>query len=295
MAKKKKILDIEREITFALFVVPVFVLSTMYFIVPMIMGIYYSLTDWSGTSLQANFVGFSNYIGLMTDRAFGQSLWFNIWYAALLAVIIICLATVLALCLNAKIKLKTFFRGVLFYPAVISMLTIGKIFGEIFTRAIPAIAQTLNIEFFQINILSRVETASLGLMFVHVWQGLAIPTVLLFAGLQTIPEEIVESAKLDGANAWQRFWFITVPFLLPTLSVVMVLTLRSGLMLFDYVMVMTEGGPAGATRSLAYNIYSLSFKELRFGYANAEAIVVTVILMSISYIQIYFVQKKRVY
>jgi len=295
LGKKRKKINLEREITFALFVIPVFLLYTMYFILPLIIGAYYSFTDWSGTSPQANFVGFSNYVELATDRVFRQALWFNIWYAVLLVIITIILSTVLSLCLNAKIRLKTFFRGALFYLAVLSMLTVGKVFGEIYTRAIPTAARSLDIEYFQISVLSRVETAPFGLMFVHVWQGLAIPTVLLLAGLQTIPEEINESAALDGANAWHRFWRITVPYLIPTINVVLVLTLRSGLIMFDYVMAMTEGGPAGATRSLSYLIYSLSFRELRFGYANAQAMVVSIILMVVSYIQILSLRKRRVH
>ena len=295
MIKNKRRIDWERELTFGIFIVPALLLFIMYFIVPTVTGIYYSLTDWTGLSRNINFLGFENYVRLFSDQAFIQSLVFNAWYAVLLVVIIVSVGTILALCLNSRIRAMTFFRGTLFFPAVLSMLTIGMIFGEIYTRAIPFAARVLDIEYFQTSIVSRVSTAPFGVMFTHVWQGLAIPTVLLLAGLQTIPEEIIEAAVLDGATKWQRFWMITVPFLLPVLSVVLILTLRSGLMMFDYVMVMTEGGPAGATRSLTMNIYNLGFGQLRFGYAIAQATVVSLLLIVISFVQIGFTQKKKVY
>ena len=142
---KKKNIEWEKELTFACFVVPAILLYIMYYIVPMASGVYYSLTDWTGLSPNANFIGLANYVTLLSDAAFRQSLYFNIWYAVLLVVIVICIGTVLALCLNTKIKAMTFFRGTLFFPAVLSMLTIGMIFGEIYTRAIPDLAKSLDI------------------------------------------------------------------------------------------------------------------------------------------------------
>jgi len=295
MVRNKRKINPEREITFACFIIPALILYTMYYIVPMVTGIYYSFTDWSGITADADFVGLQNYINLLSDRGFRQSLFFNLWYSAFLVVAIVILGTILALCLNAKLKTITFFRGVLFFPAVLSMLTVGMIFGEIFGRALPTLGRLLDIEILQISVLSRMESAPFGVLFVHIWQGLPIPTVLLLAGLQTVPGEVIEAAEIDGASRWQRFWYVVLPFLLPVLSVVLVLTLRSGLTMFDYAMVMTEGGPAGATRSLTMNIYGLGFRQLRFGYAIAQATVVSLILISISFLQISFTQKNKVY
>jgi raffinose/stachyose/melibiose transport system permease protein len=259
------------------------------------MGVRYSLTDWSGLSQSVNFVGFDNYIKLASDRSFLQSLQFNSLYAVLLVILAIMLSMVLALCLNAKIKGRTLFRGFLFFPAVLSMLTIGMIFNEIYTRALPALGYFLDIEFMKYNVLSQVTTAPYGILFVHVWQGLAIPTILLLAGVQTIPNEIFEAAELDGASKWKQFILITLPFLLPVFSVVLILTFKSGLMVFEYIMALTEGGPAGSTRSLTFNIYTLGFKQLQFGYAIAQAMVITAMVVIVSYVQITFTRKKKVY
>lgn len=291
----KRKINWEREITYICFVAPALILYVLFFILPIGMGIGYSLTDWNGLSQNVNFTGIDNYRKLFTDTAFLQALRFNAVYTVLLVALTVTLAMVLALCLNARVRCRTFFRGALFFPAVLSMLTVGMVFNEIFTRAVPGLGELLGIEFLQTNILSRVDTAMYGILFVHVWQGLAIPTVLLLAGLQTIPAEILEAAELDGAGKWVQFKSITLPFLLPVLSVVLILTFKSGLTVFDYIMALTEGGPAGRTRSLTYNIYNLGFKQLKFGYAIAQAMVVTAIVVVISYIQIRVTNKKKVY
>jgi raffinose/stachyose/melibiose transport system permease protein len=143
--------------------------------------------------------------------------------------------------------------------------------------------------------LSRRDTAFFGLLFVHIWQGLAIPTVLFLAGLQVIPEELMEAAMIDGANKMQRFRQITIPFLMPIISIVLVLTLKSGLVVFEYIVAMTSGGPAGSTESLAFLIYNHGFVERRFSTAIAEAIMMAVIICTISFIQIAWSNKRKVY
>jgi raffinose/stachyose/melibiose transport system permease protein len=285
----------EREITYLCFVLPTLALYVLFFIEPVIMGCYYSLTNWSGISSSPKFIGFQNYIKLATDKVFLSALKFNGVYSLLLVVIIVVLSLVLALCLNAEIRGRSFFRGAMFFPAVLSMLTVGMVFNEIFTYALPNLGALLGIEALQTNVLSNVNTAMYGVLFVNVWQGLAIPTILLLAGLQTIPQEMFEAAELDGAGKMKQFFSITLPFLLPVLSVVLILTLKDGLTVFDYIKALTEGGPAGRTKSLTFNIYNLGFKELKFSYAIAQAMVVTAIVVVISYFQIRVVDRKKVY
>lgn len=115
------------------------------------------------------------------------------------------------------------------------------------------------------------------------------------AGLQTIPAEILESSAIDGATPWQQFRHIMFPFLLPTVSVIMVLLLRDGLMVFDYIFGLTEGGPGGATRSITMLIYQQGFEEMKFSYAIAESLLIALALMALSMIQIKVSQRKQVY
>ena len=288
-------IDREREITYLCFILPALVLYVVFFIGPVLMGCYYSLTNWSGISSNVKFVGFQNYVKLAGDKVFLAALKFNGVYSLLLVLIIVVLSMLLALCLNANLKGRSFFRGALFFPAVLSMLTMGMVFNEIYTRALPNLGAALGIGFLETNVLSGVDTAMYGILFVNVWQGLAIPTILLLAGLQTVPQEMYEAAELDGAGKMKQFTAITLPFLLPVLSVVLILTLKDGLTIFDYIKALTEGGPAGRTKSLTYNIYNLGFKELKFSYAISQAMVVTAIVVAISYVQIRMVNRKKVY
>lgn len=291
----KRAVNWEREITLFVFVLPALALYILFFIVPVVSGVYYSLTDWSGVSQKVNFIGLANYTKLLSDKTFLAALRFTSIYSVLLVVFGLSLSMVLALCLNAKIRGNQFFRSAMFFPAVLSMLTVGMIFNEIFTRMLPGIGKYFEIAFLKTNILSSPSTAMYGILGVNIWQGVAIPTILLLAGLQTIPPEMFEAAELDGATKWKQFTAITLPFLVPVLSVVLILTFKSGLTVFDYIMALTEGGPAGKTRSLTYNIYLLGFKEMKFSYAIAQAMVVTAIVVVISYFQLRMTSKKKVY
>lgn len=292
--KKNRKANRSKRITFALFTLPGFTLYSVFFILPIIMGIYYSMTDWNGITRKYNMIGLENYVDVFKDKRFLNAIMFNLKYCILLTICIVVLGIILAMLLNSRIKGITGFRAVYFFPAVLSMLTVGLIFNQIFYRAIPPTGQALGIKFLSTNILSNANTAIFGILFVNVWQGVAMPTILFMAGLQTVPQELYETAAIDGANAWQRFKSITVPFLIPVTSVVMVLTVKSGLMVFDYVKSMTDGGPGGATESVSMLIYSNAFVENKFSYSIAEAMIVGLIIAAISAVQISISNRKRV-
>lgn len=285
----------KQSIIFTLFAVPQTILYVMFFIAPIVGGIFYSLTDYNGINKKLNFVGLTNYRAVFSNSRFTKAVFFNLKYSILLVICIMTLSLILALLLNSKIKGKTFFRSMYFFPAVLPLLTMGLVFNSIITKGIPQLGEMMGIESWQISLLSRPETAMYAVLFVAVWQGLAIPTVLIMAGLQTVPEELLESAGLDGATVWQKFKFITIPFLIPTLSMVFVLTLKQGLMVYDLIMAMTQGGPAGATESMAMLIYNHGFVERRLSVAMAEALILAVIVCIVSFIQITWSNKKRVY
>ena len=293
MKSKKKINN--RDITLFLFVIPAVVLYCMFFIYPIINGLYYSMTDWNGITKKFHFIGLGNYLSIVQDARFRGSFLFTLVYALMLLALVLVISMVLALLLNSRIKYKSAFRAIYFFPAVISMLTAGLIFNEFFYRVLPGIGGLFNIEVLKTSILSNPSLAKYGILFVHVWQSVAIPTVLLMAGLQSIPQELIESASLDGANKWQLFKHITLPFVLPVVTVVVVLMFKDGLMLFDYVVGLTQGGPAGATESVALLIYNHGFKEMKFSYGIAESIILCIQVCTISFIQIAVNNKKKVY
>ena len=285
----------ERNRTHLLLVLPDVILYTVFSVFPILLGIYYSFTDWDGIRKSYQFIGLRNYIKMFTDKRFLNSVSFNVWYTILLVIVVTVLSVILGILLNQKIKGQSFFRSLYFFPAVISLLTGGLIFNQIFGRGIPFLGEALGVEFLQKNILASKTLAVYGVLFVNVWQGVAIPTVLVMSGLQTVPHELVEAASLDGATKWQIFRYLTMPFLRPTISMIIILNLKSGLMLYDYVVALTSGGPARATESLTLLIYTQAFDEMKFSYSIAESIVVSGIIILISVLQIRNSNSKKVY
>ena len=205
------------------------------------------------------------------------------------------LAVVLGLLLNTKTKVQNLFKSIYFFPACVSMLTIGLIFNYIFFQGIPSLGEKLGIEALQTNILSSRKLAIYGILVTNVWKSVAIPTVLILSALQTIPKDIVEAAIVDGATKRQIFLHITFPYVLPMLSIIFVLVLKEGLMVYDYIMAMTTGGPAGATESITLSIYRQGFEDMKFGYAISQAMFVAIIIATISILQIRYTDKKRIY
>ncbi len=291
--KKKKIS--KKSISMFLFTVPATVLYCIFFIYPIAIGIMYSFTDWNGLAKDFKFVGLANYIEAFSNSRFQNAVKFNIKFTILAVILIVGISLILALIFNSDIRFKSFFRGIFFFPAVLGMLVVGLIFNEIFYRVVPVIGQALNISWLSTNILASKSTAMYGVLIVHVWMAVAMATVMLLAGLQSTPMELYEAAELDGANKWQRFKYITMPFLLPVLSVVVILQIKSGLTVYDIIVALTNGGPGGATESLAMLIYNHGFKEVKFSYAIAEAIILTIVICTISFIQTSISNKKKVY
>ena len=284
----------ERITTYGLFCLPGFIAYCVFLIFPILMGIYYSFMDWNGISKSYNFIGFANYAKLFTDKKFGEALLFNFRYTIMLIIGVVVISVVLALLLNKEFKGRSFLRTLYFLPAVLSMITVSLVFKQVFFYVLPAIGKALGIEALSTNILASKQNAIYGVLFVHLWQGVALPTLLFLAGLQTIPTELYEAAAIDGANGWQQFKHITVAYLIPTLSVVLVLLVKQGLMVFDYVKSMTAGGPGTATQTIALLIYNNGFERNRYSYSIAQAIATGLIIAVISAIQIQASNRKKV-
>ena len=293
MKNKKEIS--RKSISMFLFTVPATVLYCIFFIYPIAIGIMYSFTDWNGISKDFKFIGLANYIEAFTNKRFQNAVLFNIKFTILAVILVVGISLILALIFNSDIRLKSFFRGIFFFPAVLGMLVVGLIFNEIFYRVVPVIGKAMNISWLSTNILASKSTAMYGVLIVHVWLAVAMATVMLLAGLQSTPMELYEAAELDGANKWQRFRYITMPFLLPVLSVVLILQIKNGLTVYDIIVALTNGGPGGATESLSILIYNHGFKEVKFSYAIAEAIILTIVICAISFVQTSISNKKKVY
>ena len=271
-------------------VIPVILYSFVY-VVSVINGVRYSFTDWDGMARTYQFVGWKNYIQLLKNPNFWNSLKTTICYSLLLVVSVISVSLILALSLNSLKKFKTLTKSIFFVPAMIGGVTIALIWDQLYYRVVPLIGQALNIGWLSQSLLSSGKTALPAVVFVQTWQAVALPTVIFIAGLQQIPDEQYESAKIDGASAFQRFRYVTLPYILPTLTVNLVLTIKQGFTSFDFPYALTGGGPVRATEVIGILIYNDAFKNTRFSVANAEACILFVIVAIFSLTQLKLTSK----
>ena len=269
-----------------LFVLIPVTLTLVFFYLPLVQGVYWSFTDWSGIAIHYNFVGFDNFARIFSDVRVIASMRFTGIFTASLLIGSIVVAMFLAIQLNQKIRGIGFFRTAYFFPAVVGTATLGMIFRWIFHHGLPRFGRALDIEWLSANLTASVSTAPWAVVFVALWQILAFPTLIILAGLQAIPQEIKEASAIDGANRWQMFKKIELPYLQTAISIIVIFSLRIGLTAFDLVYTMTAGGPAGSTTSLGLLIFNYAFHFNQFGYSTSIAVMVFVLVAIISIIQI---------
>ena len=290
--KKSKVLN--RNHILFLFTLPILIMYCVFFIIPLLMGMKNSLTDWSGTSPDYSFIGIKNYIDIFQDERFRNALIFNFKYTILLTVGTVIISLIIAIVLNQKIRGRGFFRSVFFLPAILSLVTVGLIWNELFYRVIPLIGEATGWGLFESSWLGSPKLAMYAILLVNLWQGCATPIVLLIAGLQSVPQDHYEAAAIDGANAWQRFKSITIPYLIPVLNIVIVTSVKGGLTTFDYIKAMTDGGPMQSTESVGILIYNHAMQEGRFGYSVAESMILFLIIALVSVVTMRMTENKKV-
>lgn len=269
-----------------LFVLVPIALQLIFFYAPMAQGFYYSFTNWTGLTNNYDLIGFQNYQAILSDQRFMKSVSFTVIFTIGLIVGEILIGIMVARFLNRKIKGVGFFRTAYFFPAVLSTVTLGLIFKQVFNYGLPQLGEKLGIGFLEQNLIANEKTVFWGVLFVALWQGVAMPIVIFLAGLQSIPEEILEAASIDGATNRQKFRHIELPYLLPSLSMVFIMALKSGLTAFDLIFALTGGGPSDKTTTLGLLVYNYAFKSNQYGYANAIAVVLFLVIAVISIIQI---------
>ena len=287
---KKKMTNKEK--TFLSIIIPVVILFFAFNTLPMNKGFIYSLTNYKGYG-SYEFVGFRNYIDLFSDARVGKSYLFTFKYALVGTVLVNVLSLIMALGLNAQIRFKSALRGIYFVPNILGGLVVGYIFSFLFTYILPAVGDTFNISWLQNSILASEKYAWIAVLVVGVWQAVAMNTIIYVSGLQTVPEDVYEASMLDGANKWQKFWKVTLPLIMPFVTINLVLSTKNMLMVFDQIMSLTKGGPAQSTESISYLIYQNGMSGGQFGFQSANAVIFFLIIVGISLFQMTVLNKKE--
>ncbi len=281
-----------RERTYVRILLPILVLFFLFNTLPMIQGFIYSFTNYKGYG-SYDWVGLRNYLDLFTDERVWHSYFFTFKYAICGTILVNVIALALAIGLNAKIRFKSALRGIYFIPNILGGLIIGYIFSFLFTYILPAVGQYFGISWLQNSILSSPDTAWIGVLIVGVWQAVAMTTIIYISGLQTVPEDVYEASKIDGAGKWTEFRKVTLPLIIPFVSTNLLLTTKNFMMVFDQIMSLTKGGPAQSTESISYLIYRNGLDGGQFGFQSANAVFFFVVIVALSVIQLRSMSSKE--
>lgn len=276
-----------------LFLAPTLILFAMYTLYPIGATIWYSLTNMrSFTSHNVKFIGLTNYINLFKDKQFLNSLSVTGRFMLMVVPVRFLLSLVLALLLNWKrCKWKTFFRTMFFLPVLTTSAVIGVVFIMLLDPTmgpINAIMAKLGMtEWAKVSLLGTSATALPTAGVVWVWKWLGNSLIYWIASLQSVPEELYEAARIDGANAWQTFKNIVTPLLIPFAVIILVLTVSDAIRVFNLMLTLTNGGPFYATETVEVFIYRHAFQASspRMAYASAAATVFGLFFMVIVIVQ----------
>ena len=270
-----------------LFVLPTFVAFVIGFVVPFFQGLYLSFCQFT-TIKNAKFIGFGNYVKVFQDASFLDAFWFTVLFAVVSILSINVIAFALALVLTRdKLKGTNIFRTVFFMPNLIGGIVLGYIWQILINCVLSLVAEPL---------LALNSTAGYwGMIILMCWQQIGYMMIIYIAGLQSVPHELVESAKIDGATKWQILKNVTIPMVMPSITICTFLTLSNSFKLFDQNLALTNGAPMHKTEMLALNIVNTFYGRNGFeGVGQAKAVVFFVIVAVIALSQLYFTRKREV-
>jgi len=283
-----------------LFVLPNLLIFAVFVLAPMLLNFYYAMTG--GTALfpqDRPFVGMANFGTLFDCGNFldpntcrEDRFWRAVYNTAIFVIfqvgVMVLVSLITALVLNRKIKARGFFRSVYFYPVLLSPVVVALIWKWILQRDGVLNAAALAMGFERVPFMLNANWTTIWVIAISIWAQMGFYTLILLAGLQAIPREMYEASAIDGAGSWHSFRFVTLPLLMPTMFVVLVLSLIRAVQIFDHIFVLTAGGPGTATLYLVQYIYNTGFSSQvqRFGLASAASVVFGVTLLIFTLIQL---------
>ena len=260
-----------------IFLAPALILLGIFLFYPIVYLLYLSFTTGSFTIEGVRWVGWRNYWRLLIDEDFWQVMGNTIYFGISTVIPTIIIPLLLATILNQSIALRGFFRTVYFIPSITSLVAVGLGFRWLFQTQGPVNDWLMTMGLEPIPWLSSTVWAMPVLILLSSWKQIGFNLVVFLGGLQTIPQSRYEAAELDGADAWAKFWYITLPGLRPTIIFAIVTTTIFTFRSFEQVYIITGGGPLNSTNLLVYYIYEQAFARFEFGYAAAAATILLLI------------------
>lgn len=268
-----------------IFTIPVMAAFAIGFVIPFILGIYLSFTKFA-TVKDAHFVGLANYRKLFADATYLHSFFLTLAFAIATIIIINIIAFFLAMALTQKLKGTNLFRTVFFMPNLIGGIVLGYIWQLIFSGILVHFNTALNL---------NARLGFWGLVILVCWQQIGYMMIIYISGLQAIPTDVMEAAEIDGANGVQKLFRVTLPMMMPSITICTFLTLTNGFKLFDQNLALTGGAPMKQTELMALNIYQTFYGRVGFeGVGQAKAVIFFLIVIVMAGLQQYFTKSKEV-
>ena len=277
------------------FILPNFIGFGLLTLVPIVVLFYMSFTNWNVFG-KADWIGLANFERLLGDGSFRISVVNTLYYSAMHIPLTIVVSLGLALLLNNKLRGVAFFRTAAFFPYITSIVAIAVVWNLLFSPEYGPINEFLRFIGIQNppGWLTSPEWAMPAVVIVSTWRDMGYYMILFLAGLKTVPRELHEAARVDGASVWQRFVNVTLPCLRPTMFFVTVMLTINSFKIFDLILVMTEGGPGQSTLVMSQFIYRKGFEESQFGYASAAAVVLFFMCIIVTILQFLWNKKRSI-
>jgi raffinose/stachyose/melibiose transport system permease protein len=287
----------DKAITIFLFLAIPLALYTYLVIVPVAQAAYYSLYKWNGLGPLTDFIGLENYIRLVSEPVFRNAFGHNLFIAVLSVFLQLPFALGLALLLGRSLRGRGFFRVVLFLPYVLSEVIAGTIWTFIYRvdgGLVNLILASILPGFKPVVWLGDPNTVMYAIFIALTWKYFGIYLILFIAGLQDIPVELEEAARIDGANSGQVNRFIVLPLLGSTIRLAIYLAVVGSIQVFDMVWVMTQGGPVNSSDTMATYLYKFGFQRFQLGYGSAVAVIIFLVAFSFSFLYQRYVMRQEV-
>jgi raffinose/stachyose/melibiose transport system permease protein len=281
-------------LTVGAFLLPSVLLYSLFVFFPLFQAAYYGLYGWNGLGPLEDFVGLQNFRDVLNDLAFRQAVRHNLVILFLSLLIQLPMALGLALIVGRRLRGRAVFRTIFFLPYVLSEVVTGVLWSFLFhpRTGINELLSKLIPGFEPIGWLSDPNLVLYSLFIAITWKFVGFHFILYLAGLQSIPEDLEESAKLDGASNWRVIRDVTIPLLGPTIRLTVFLSAIGSLQFFDLIWVMTEGGPIDASQTMATYMYKFSFQRFALGYGAAASLIIFVICFGFALLYMRFVMNR---
>lgn len=274
-------------------VLPGMLIFTVGLIIPMFLAMGYSLTSWNGMTVEKPFVGLANFSKMFSDSYAGNAWWFTLRFTFWNTIIENVAAILLAVALDSGIKCQKLMRTIFFVPCLISALVVGFVWLKIYGNILPALFTALGIPGNPM-LFGKESTVLSGMLIANNWQWIGYWMLIYLAALQSIPGDLYEAARVDGASAVRQFFKITLPMLAPALTICIVGITTGSLKVYDLLVSSTNGGPGRASTSIIYYTYSTAISGRQYGYGSALTISIVFALLMVAFLQVKVLKKREV-